>query len=331
MDIKKNVEGQYLELLEKLLNTAKFKDDRTKTGTYSIFGPQIVADLRNGFPLLTTKKVFLRSILHELLWFLNGDTNIKYLLDNNVHIWDSWALENGDLGPVYGKMWRSWPNPNGDDVDQIKYVMDLLKNNPYSRRQLVCGWNPALLPNENKSHEENVKSGLQALPPCHTLFQFYCEDMSLEERVSHLENIDSILIYNNKILFSDLGKNRQAIEDLLTLNDIPDKYVSCKLYQRSGDIFLGVPFNIASYALLTHMVANVANMVPKEFIHTFGDLHLYSNHIDQAKEQLSRSQMEFPKLKILNRNQKIDEFKYEDFEITGYDNPHPYIKAPVAV
>lgn len=331
MSLSNNIEAQYLGLLEKLLNSAKYKDDRTNTGTYSMFGPQIVADLREGFPLLTTKKVFLRSILHELLWFLSGDTNIKSLLDNNVHIWDEWALDNGDLGPVYGKMWRSWPNPNGEDVDQIKYVMDLLENNPYSRRQLVCGWNPALLPDENKSHKENVEAGLQALPPCHTLFQFYCEDMSFRERVAHLENINSPLINDNKDLFANIEENKTELENLMRSNNISDKYVSCKLYQRSGDIFLGVPFNIASYALLTHMVAQVANMVPKEFIHTFGDLHLYSNHIEQAKEQLSRSQMDLPRLHIENRGQKIDEFVFEDFKVTGYDNPHPYIKAPVAV
>lgn len=330
MNLRNNIESQYLALLEKLLNTAKYKDDRTNTGTYSIFGPQIVADLREGFPLLTTKKVFHRGILHELLWFLSGDTNIKYLLENNVHIWDEWALENGDLGPVYGKMWRNWPNPNGPEVDQIQYLINLIKNNPYSRRQLVCGWNPALLPDENKTHKENVESGLQALPPCHTLFQFYCEDMSLLERVNHLHSEDSILLKENSQVFENFGENKEAIEKLLNENNVPDKYISCKLYQRSGDIFLGVPFNIASYAMLTHMVAQVVNMVPKEFIHTFGDLHLYSNHVEQAKEQLSRSQMDFPKLHLKNRGQNIDEFVFEDFEITGY-NPHSYIKAPVAV
>ena len=330
MNLRNNIESQYLALLEKLLNTAKYKDDRTNTGTYSVFGPQIVADLREGFPLLTTKKVFHRGILHELLWFLSGDTNIKYLLENNVHIWDEWALENGDLGPVYGKMWRNWPNPNGPEVDQIQYLINLIKNNPYSRRQLVCGWNPALLPDENKTHKENVESGLQALPPCHTLFQFYCEDMSLLERVHHLHSEDSILLKDNAQFFENFGENKEAIEKLLNENNVPDKYISCKLYQRSGDIFLGVPFNIASYAMLTHMVAQVVNMVPKEFIHTFGDLHLYSNHVEQAKEQLSRNQMDFPKLHIKNRGQNIDEFVFEDFEITGY-NPHSYIKAPVAV
>ena len=330
MNLRNNIESQYLALLEKLLNTAKYKDDRTNTGTYSIFGPQIVADLREGLPLLTTKKVFHRGILHELLWFLSGDTNIKYLLENNVHIWYEWALDNGDLGPVYGRMWRNWPNPNGPEVDQIQYLINLIKNNPYSRRQLVCGWNPALLPDENKTHKENVESGLQALPPCHTLFQFYCEDMSLLERVHHLNSEDSILLKENPQIFENFGKNKDAIENLLNENNVPDKYISCKLYQRSGDIFLGVPFNIASYAMLTHMVAQVVNMVPKEFIHTFGDLHLYSNHVEQAKEQLSRNQMDFPKLHIKNRGQNIDEFVFEDFEITDYA-PHPYIKAPVAV
>ncbi len=330
MNLRNNIESQYLALLEKLLNTAKYKDDRTNTGTYSMFGPQMVADLREGFPLLTTKKVFHRGILHELLWFLSGNTNIKYLLDNNVHIWDEWALDNGDLGPVYGKMWRNWPNPNGPEVDQIQYLVNLIKNNPYSRRQLVCGWNPALLPDENKTHKENVESGLQALPPCHTLFQFYCEDMSLLERVHHLNSEDSVILKDNSEIFENFEKNKETIEKVLNENNVPDKYISCKLYQRSGDIFLGVPFNIASYAMLTHMVAQVVNMVPKEFIHTFGDLHLYSNHIEQAREQLSRSQMDFPKLHIKNRGQNIDEFVFEDFEITGYD-PHSYIKAPVAV
>jgi len=256
---------QYLDLLSLLLENGEQKGDRTGTGTMSVFGHQMRFDLQKGFPLLTTKKLHTRSILHELLWFIQGDTNIKYLQDNGVKIWDAWADENGDLGPVYGKQWRDF---NG--VDQIANVLHSIKTNPDSRRHIITAWNPVDVPN-------------MALPPCHCLFQFY--------------------VVNGKL--------------------------SCQLYQRSCDVFLGVPFNIASYSYLTHMIASVCDLEVGDFIWTGGDVHLYNNHIDQAKEQLAREPKELPKL-ILNKRESIEEFEYEDFEITGYD-PDPSIKAPIAV
>ncbi|WP_029040105.1 thymidylate synthase [Cucumibacter marinus] len=262
---------QYLDLLEHVLETGTDRSDRTGTGTRSVFGHQMRFDLQKGFPLLTTKKLHLRSIIHELLWFLKGDTNIGYLRANGVTIWDEWADENGDLGPVYGAQWRSWPAPDGGHIDQIAKVVDSLRNNPDSRRHIVSAWNPAEVDN-------------MALPPCHCLFQFY----------------------------------------------VADGRLSCQLYQRSADIFLGVPFNIASYALLTHMMAMVTDLEPGDFIHTLGDAHLYANHFDQAREQLSRAPRGLPKLNILTRRSAIDGFAYEDFKFEGYD-PHPAIKAPIAV
>lgn len=264
-------EQQYLDLLQKLLDEGTKKEDRTGTGTYSIFGHQMRFDLSEGFPLLTTKKLHLRSIIHELLWFLKGDTNIKYLKDNGVSIWDDWADENGDLGPVYGYQWRNWPTPDGGTIDQIAQVQHQIRNTPNSRRMLVTAWNPADI-------------GSMALPPCHCLFQFYVAD----------------------------GK------------------LSCQLYQRSADVFLGVPFNIASYALLTMMMAQAAGLQPGEFVHTFGDTHLYSNHVDQAKLQLTRDTRQFPKMKINPDKKDIFDFVFEDFELVDYD-PHPHIKAAVAV
>lgn len=262
---------QYLELIDKVNREGAAKGDRTGTGTKSIFGAQMRFDLNEGFPLLTTKKVHLKSILHELLWFLKGDTNIKYLTDNKVSIWNEWADENGDLGHVYGYQWRSWPTSDGGKVDQIARVIDSLMNNPDSRRHIVSAWNVA-----------EVDS--MALPPCHALFQFYVAD----------------------------GK------------------LSCQLYQRSADLFLGVPFNIASYALLTMMVAQVTGLKLGDFVHTLGDAHLYINHLDQVEEQLSRETRELPRM-IINPNVKsIFDFKYEDFSLEGYD-PHPTIKAPIAV
>ena len=262
---------QYLKLLDHLLENGVKKEDRTGTGTYSTFGYQMRFDLGDGFPCLTTKKLHLRSIIHELLWFLKGDTNIQYLKDNGVSIWDEWADENGDLGPVYGYQWRSWPNPNGESIDQIKNVLDSLKNNPNSRRHIVSAWNPALVDE-------------MALPPCHCLFQFY--------------------VANGKL--------------------------SCQLYQRSADTFLGVPFNIASYALLTMMMAQVCGYEPGTFVWTGGDVHLYSNHIDQAREQLTRDTRTLPSMKINPDVKDLFAFKFEDFELINYD-PHPHIKAPVAV
>jgi thymidylate synthase len=262
---------QYHDLLQLILNTGAEKGDRTGTGTLSIFGHQTRYDLSKGFPLLTTKKVHLRAIIHELLWFLKGDTNIRYLKENKVTIWDEWADENGDLGPVYGKQWRSWETSDGQTIDQIAQVVEQIKTNPNSRRLLVIAFNPG------EVHK-------MALPPCHAFFQFY--------------------VANGKL--------------------------SLQLYQRSADVFLGVPFNIASYALLLMMVAQVTGLVPGEFIHTLGDAHLYSNHIEQAKLQLSREPKPLPTMIINQEVKSLFDFKYEDFQLIGYD-PHPAIKAEVAV
>lgn len=262
---------QYHDLLQHILNHGVKKEDRTGTGTISVFGYQMRFNLEEGFPLVTTKKLHLRSIVHELLWFLAGDTNVKYLKDNKVSIWDEWADENGELGPVYGKQWRSWTTREGGSVDQIKQVVETLKKNPDSRRIIVSAWNVEDIPN-------------MALAPCHCLFQFYVAD----------------------------GK------------------LSCQLYQRSADTFLGVPFNIASYALLTMMMAQVCGLKAGDFVHTFGDAHLYLNHLEQAQTQLAREARELPKMIINPEVKSIFDFKYEDFELTGYD-PHPHIKAAVSI
>ncbi|MEM8644950.1 MAG: thymidylate synthase [Pseudomonadota bacterium] len=262
---------QYLDLMRHVRDTGAQKGDRTGTGTLSVFGHQMRFDLSQGFPLVTTKRLHIKSIIYELLWFLKGDTNIAYLKENGVRIWDEWADENGDLGPVYGHQWRSWPAPDGRKVDQIAAVVDSLKNAPDSRRHIVCAWNVA-----------DVDQ--MALPPCHCLFQFY----------------------------------------------VADGRLSCQLYQRSADIFLGVPFNIASYALLTHMMAHVIGLKTGEFIHTFGDAHLYLNHLAQADEQLTREPLPLPRLLIKRDVQAIDQFRFDDFEIIGYET-HPHIAAPVAV
>ena len=272
---------QYLDLLEHILENGIEKGDRTGTGTISTFGYQMRFDLSKGFPVTTTKKLHLRSIIHELLWFLKGDTNIQYLKDNKVRIWDDWADENGDLGPVYGHQWRNW---NSDGIDQIKNAIHDIKNNPNSRRIMVSAWNPSVMPDTSKSFSENVANNKAALPPCHAFFQFY--------------------VQNGKL--------------------------SCQLYQRSADTFLGVPFNIASYALFTMMVAQVCDLEPGDFVHTFGDVHLYSNHIEQAKEQLSRKPKALPQMKINPNIKDIFGFKYEDFELVNYE-PHPHIKAAVSV
>ena len=262
---------QYLDLMQKVLNEGQKKSDRTGTGTLSIFGHQMEFDLSDGFPLVTTKKVHLKSIVHELIWFLQGSTNISYLKENGVSIWDEWADEKGDLGPVYGAQWRSWPDGNNGTIDQIQNLIQGIKTNPDSRRHIVSAWNPALVDE-------------MALPPCHSLFQFY--------------------VANEKL--------------------------SCQLYQRSADIFLGVPFNIASYALLTHMVAHVCNLKAGKFVHTFGDAHLYLNHLDQAKLQLSRDTKILPQLKLNSEVKNIFDFKFEDIEIINYES-HPSISAPIAV
>ncbi|RIK98510.1 MAG: thymidylate synthase [Proteobacteria bacterium] len=262
---------QYQDLLRRILNEGADKGDRTGTGTRSVFGHQMRFDLAAGFPMLTTKKLPLKSIVHELLWFLKGDTNIRYLHDHNVTIWDEWADENGDLGPVYGKQWRSWAAPDGTSIDQIANVVAAIRRNPDSRRLIVSAWNPA-----------DVDS--MALPPCHCLFQFY----------------------------------------------VAGGRLSCQLYQRSADVFLGVPFNIASYALLTMMMAQVTNLAPGEFVHTLGDAHLYANHLEQARLQLTRAPRPLPVMRLNPAVTDIFAFAYEDFALEGYD-PHPHIKAEVAV
>lgn len=262
---------QYLDFAQHILENGTIKSDRTGTGTQSVFGYQMRFDLQQGFPVLTTKKLHLKSIIHELLWFIAGDTNIKYLQDNGVRIWDEWADENGDLGPVYGHQWRSWPKPNGGTVDQIKNLIKQIKSNPDSRRHIVSAW--------NVSEVDHM-----ALPPCHCLFQFY--------------------VANNKL--------------------------SCQLYQRSADVFLGVPFNIASYALLTMMMAQVCGLEAGDFVHTFGDAHLYSNHMEQIKEQLTRTPYPLPTMKINPNIKDLFEFKFDDFELVGYE-AHPHIKGKVAV
>tara|TARA_B100000941_G_scaffold290812_1_gene274994 strand:+ start:198 stop:992 length:795 start_codon:yes stop_codon:yes gene_type:complete len=262
---------QYLNLVQKILDEGVDRSDRTGTGRKSIFGYQMDFNLEDGFPLVTTKKVHLKSIIHELIWFLQGSTNIKYLKENGVSIWDEWADENGDLGPVYGAQWRSWPNPDGSATDQISGLIKNIKNNPNSTRHIVSAWNPSFVDE-------------MALPPCHALFQFF----------------------------------------------IADAKISCQLYQRSADVFLGVPFNIASYALLTFMIAQVCDLKPGRFIHTLGDAHLYLNHIEQAKLQLSRSPMKLPTIEINRDIKDISKFKYEDFQIIGYES-HPAISAPISV
>ena len=262
---------QYFELMKHVLDRGNEKSDRTGTGTRSVFGYQMRFDLEDGFPLVTTKKCHLRSIIHELLWFLKGDTNIKYLKDHGVSIWDEWADEDGNLGPIYGYQWRSWPTSSGQQIDQITQAIEQIKNTPDSRRIIVSAWNVADL--------DNMK-----LPPCHAFFQFY----------------------------------------------VADGRLSCQLYQRSADIFLGVPFNIASYALLTMMIAQVCHLKPGDFVHTFGDAHLYLNHLDQTREQLSRQPRKLPVMKLNPAVEHIFDYQYEDFTLLGYD-PHPAIKAPVAI
>jgi len=262
---------QYLDLLNHVRSTGTFRGDRTGTGTQSVFGYQMRFDLADGFPVLTTKKLHLKSIVHELLWFLSGDTNIRYLKEHGVSIWDEWADEHGDLGPVYGHQWRSWPKPDGGTIDQISAVVEQIKNNPNSRRHIVSAWNVA-------------EVDTMALPPCHCLFQFY----------------------------------------------VADGRLSCQLYQRSCDIFLGVPFNIASYALMTMMMAQVTGLAPGDFVHTLGDAHLYSNHLDQADLQLSREPLALPEMRINPQVTDIFAFRFEDFELIGYES-HPHIAAPIAV
>ena len=274
----------YLDLLQLLLDEGTAKGDRTGTGTLSRFGHQMRFHLNAGFPLVTTKKVHLKSVIHELLWFMQGDTNTQYLRDNGVSIWDEWATEDGDLGPLYGVQWRSWPTPDGGSVDQLTEVVESIKVRPNSRRLLVSAWNPSLLPDETQSPQDNVRAGRMALAPCHTLFQFY----------------------------------------------VADNQLSCQLYQRSADVFLGVPFNIASYALLTHLVADQCSLGVGDFIWTGGDVHLYQNHVEQAREQLSREPRPLPTLTLVRTPDSILDYRESDIVIDGYD-PHSHIKAPVVI
>jgi thymidylate synthase len=274
----------YLDLLQTILDKGTKKSDRTGTGTVSLFGHQMRFDLAKGFPAVTTKKLHFKSIIHELLWFLAGDTNTRYLNENGVRIWDAWATDEGELGPVYGAQWRSWPAPDGQSIDQITQLLQDLEDRPDSRRHIVSAWNPALLPDESRSPKDNAAAGLQALPPCHTMFQFH----------------------------------------------VADGRLSCQLYQRSADVFLGVPFNIASYALLTMMIAQVVGLKPGDFVHTFGDVHIYLNHLEQVNTQLAREPYPLPEMHINPEVKDLFAFRYEDFELLNYRH-HPLIRAPIAV
>ena len=274
----------YLDLLQTILDKGTKKSDRTGTGTVSLFGHQMRFDLAKGFPAVTTKKLHFKSIIHELLWFLAGDTNTRYLNENGVRIWDAWATDEGELGPVYGAQWRSWPAPDGQSIDQITQLLQDLEDRPDSRRHIVSAWNPALLPDESRSPKDNAAAGLQALPPCHTMFQFH----------------------------------------------VADGRLSCQLYQRSADVFLGVPFNIASYALLTMMIAQVVGLRPGDFVHTFGDVHIYLNHLEQVNTQLAREPYPLPEMRINPEVKDLFAFRYEDFELLNYRH-HPLIRAPIAV
>jgi len=276
--------NNYLQLLNDILDQGTRKEDRTGTGTISLFGYQMRFDLAEGFPCVTTKKLHLRSIIHELLWFLKGDTNIAYLKDNGVSIWDEWADENGNLGPVYGAQWRNWLTPDGRHLDQVSQLLQDLKNRPHSRRHIISAWNPAVLPDESRSPQENARQGLQALPPCHMMFQFH--------------------VANNRL--------------------------SCQMYQRSADVFLGVPFNIASYSLLTMMIAQVVDLEPGDFIISLGDVHIYQNHLEQVQTQLQREPFQLPKMQINPDRKDLFKFVYEDFDLQDYQC-HPPIKAPIAV
>jgi thymidylate synthase len=274
----------YLDLLQHILDKGTRKTDRTGTGTISLFGHQMRFDLSQGFPAVTTKKLHFKSIIHELLWFLAGDTNIRYLNDNGVRIWNEWATDEGDLGPVYGAQWRNWIAPDGRRIDQVSRLLEDLKQQPDSRRLIVSAWNPALLPDVTRSPSENAAMGLQALPPCHTMFQFH----------------------------------------------VAGGRLSCQLYQRSADVFLGVPFNIASYSLLTMMVAQVTGLEPGDFVHTFGDVHIYLNHREQVETQLGREPYPLPRMHINPEVRDLFGFRYEDFELRDY-RCHPAIPAPIAV
>ena len=278
------MDHQYLALLRDILANGVRRGDRTGTGTLSVFGRMYRHDLREGFPLLTTKRLHVKSIVHELLWFLQGGTNTKYLKDHGVSIWDEWATDSGDLGPIYGAQWRGWPGRDGQPIDQVTALIAGIRRNPNSRRHIISAWNVAYLPDEHQKPQENALAGRMALAPCHVLYQFY----------------------------------------------VADGRLSCMLTQRSADVLLGVPYNGASVAFLTHMVAQQCDLEPGEIVHSFGDLHLYLNHIEQARLQLSREPRPLPRLRLTRRPESISDYQYEDFEVTGYD-PHPHISAPISV
>lgn len=328
--VENTPDGIYLDLSNRIIEEGEVRGDRTGTGTRSIFGPQLEFDLLRGFPLLTTKKLSWNNIWTELYWFLKGETNIKFLKGEGNNIWNQWADEFGELGPVYGEMWRSWPRTDSRDkpVDQINELIENLRSNPLSRRHVISGWNPDVLPDEKLSHAENVANGKQALPPCHTMFQFYVAKMSNQQRLNyakfHLgcEDLDQV---------SELTDDE--LEELFVDVGVPEYRLDCKLYQRSADMFLGVPYNIASYAALTTLIATMVDMAPGRFIHTFGDAHVYSNHLAQFEEQSKRQPKSLPYLDVHDRVKTlitIDELRLDDVKLVGY-SAHPEIKATVAV
>lgn len=317
---------QYHQLLQYVLDNGRAVADRTGTGTLSVFGHQVRFDLRAGFPLLGTKKVPFKAIAHELFWFLRGDTTLEYLHENGVTIWDEWATVRGELGAIYGFQWRSWPSiPDVQGrtlkIDQIAALVRNLNERPHSRRHVVTAWNPTYLPDESISPVANAQTGRMALAPCHCLFQFHVLPMTTDERLKYAREQGH---YTDPALPA-----WSYMDEDMDNKGIPRYYLSCQLYQRSADVFLGVPFNIASYALLTMLVAQTCNMVPYEFVHTFGDLHLYNNHMEQAQELLSRRGGKMPTLKILNKRENLWDYTMDDLQLTGY-NPLPAIPAPVA-
>lgn len=309
----------YKKLLRHVLANGNVRTDRTGVGTKGVFGYQMRFNLLDGFPVVTTKKIHLKSVFHELVWFLRGDTNIKYLQDNGVNIWNEWADENGDLGPVYGAMWRSWPTDDKNVViDQIQSAIKTLKNSPDSRRIIVSGWNPAILPDTSKSFVENIASGKQALPPCHTMFQFYTQKIEYTMINGFVGYVLDGRAYTTQY---------KSMQDIVLL---PEHALSCQLYCRSIDLFLGCPFNIASYAALVHVIAHLTNMLPYEFVMTIGDAHIYTNHFDQVKLQLDRVEYASPTLNINPKLNNINDIEYDDFHVIGYQSHHA-IKAPIAI
>lgn len=309
---------QYHDLLEKIINEGRSTGDRTRVGTKSIFGHQLRFNLQEGLPIVTTKRIHLKSVIHELLWMLSGDTNIDYLQQNGVRIWNEWADENGDLGPIYGAQWRNW---NNDDIDQIKDALETLRYDSTSRRIIVNSWNPSVLPDTTKSFDENVANGKAALPPCHSFFQFKAYDISFEERIRTFKQEHYSIWEDTK------PSERQKIMDELNL---PTKTLHLQLYQRSADVFLGVPFNIAFYAILLEMFAKELGMISGDFIHTFGDAHIYNNHFDKVELQLSREHKILPTLWLNPEVESIFDYDYDDIKVLDYKY-HPGIKAKVAI